>query len=124
MPAYLRPAPRNSLSLPFFSIFLLTYCYFSVTNHLVVEGVTSLHAVDYFTLLVIAHSWYHSDCLMEIYIEILVCSLNLLHAETFECLDELVENHLYTFLDSLRIFALVGKCALKVVEDRKDGREY
>ena len=94
-----------------------------MTNHLVVEGVTSLYAVDYLTLLVIAHSWYHSDCLVEIYIEILVGSLNLLHAETFKCLDELVENHLYTFLDSLRIFALVGECALKVVEDRKDGRD-
>ena len=79
-----------------------------MANHLVVHRITCLDAVNDLSLLVIAHSWNHSNSLVEIYIEILVVGINLLYTKTFECLYELVKNHLDTFLDSLRIFALVS----------------
>lgn len=65
-----------------------------MANHLVVHRITCLDAVNDLSLLVIAHSRNHSNSLVEIYIEILVVGFNLLYAKTFECLYELVENHL------------------------------
>lgn len=71
--------------------FLLTYSYLGMANHLVVHCVPSLDAVNDLSLLVITHSWNHSNSLVEIYIEILVVGINLLYTKTFECLYELVE---------------------------------
>ena len=103
-------------------IILLSHGHLGVAYYLVVERVARLHTVNHLAFLVVAHARNHSDGLVEVYVEILVLGVDLLHSDALEGLHELFKYQLHALLDGLRVVGGVGHGALHVVEDGQNGR--
>ena len=91
-----------------------------MTNNLIIELIARLNAVDNFTFFVIAHTRNHCNGFVKVDIEVLSFCLNFSYAERFERLVKLVENNLYTFLDSIYVFCFVSNGAFEVVKNRQE----
>ena len=59
---------------------LLSDCHFGMSYHLVVEHVSCLDTVDDLTLLVVSHTWHHSDSFVVVDVEVLSIGLDFLDA--------------------------------------------
>ena len=66
-----------------FHIFLLSNSHFSMSQHLVVEHVSGLHAVEHLALFVVAHARHHGHCLVVICVEISVFGVDFLPLKKF-----------------------------------------
>ena len=94
-----------------------------MANHLVVERVARLNAVDDLAFLLVAHPWHHRHGFVEIDVEILSVGFDFANAESLECLLKLLENQVHTVFDGLRVVGVgVGQGALEVVKHGQDGR--
>ncbi len=93
-----------------------------MADNLSVEGIASLYAVDDLAFLVVADTGNHGNSLHVISGEVFVLGINLLNAQALQRLDEFLVNELHAFFYGLRIIVVVGQGALKIIEDRKNGR--
>ena len=94
-----------------------------MANHFVVQHITRLHAVNHHSFLIVSHTRNHGDGLVVVNIERLILGLDLLHAQTFQGLDKLMEDQLHTLLDGFRVFGCISQSTFEIVKHGQDGSD-
>ena len=93
-----------------------------MADYFVVKCITRLHTVDNHTFLIVTHARNHGNGLVVVNVERFLLGLDLLHAQSFKGLDELMVDQFHTLFDGLRILGLVSQGTLEVIQHRQDGR--